>query len=760
MSVVVDLFSRERDPQEEAADPTLSVFVTANAGSGKTKTLIDRVARLLLAKAKPETILCVTYTKAAASEMQRRLYDTLGGWSVASDAKLREDLGTLRSRAPGSFDRQDLSEARSLFAAALETPGGLKIQTIHAFCEKVLKRFPLEAGVPPGFRVMDEPAAAAVAAAARRNVAHHVLNVPGPLADAYGRLAVSLDFRRFQAMFAEFEARRGALAAFFDREGGKAGAIDWVWRAVDTPPGTDPEALAAAAMDRLDRATYRAAAEALRPGGVTDARRAADLAELAAAEHPSFDDACALFFTKEGEPAKWIGSSKRLRDAGDVQVLLLAEQSRLDTVRERMRAALVGRDSVDALELAYAYLQAYQIEKDASGALDFADLVEKTAALLKDDAAAWVLYKLDGGIDHILLDEAQDTAPEQWDIIDALTDDFFSGHGRREIQRLERGVFVVGDRKQSIYSFQGARPELLADKYVEYRDRGAGAGHRVKRIDLLKSWRSTPQVLGFVDAVFTPAHLIEAVQPGDPVAHEVAAPRLAHAGCVDVWDMEVDRKGQDRGAWELPLDIEAEDSANKKLARRIAAEIKGLIDRGEGVHHEKPPHALRPATPGDVLILVRRRGALFEEVLRALKHAGLPVAGADRLSLSTHIIFDDLLALARFALFPGDDLTLAALLKSPFCGLDDDSLYALAHGRDGRLWSTLRRRADERPEWAQAAAFLRLAIDTARTARPFEFYVRTIEHVGLDGRSMRQRLLTRLGAEAKDALDEFQNQAR
>jgi ATP-dependent helicase/nuclease subunit A len=760
MTTVVDLFSREkRDPQEEAADPTLSVFVTANAGSGKTKTLIDRVARLLLGRAKPETILCVTYTKAAASEMQRRLYERLGGWSVASDAELRDALGKLRSRAPASFDRQDLSEARSLFAAALETPGGLKIQTIHAFCEKVLKRFPLEAGVPPGFRVMDEAAASAVAAAARRDVAHHVLNVPGPLADAYGRLAVSLDFRRFQAMFAEFENRRGALADFFAREGGLGGAIGWVWRAVDTPPCTDPETLAEEAMARLDRDLYRRAAEALRPGGVTDVRRAETLAALAAAEHPSFEDAVALFFTKEGEPAKWIGSSKRLKDTGDVQVLLLSEQSRLENLRERMRAAQVGRDSVDALELAYAYLQAYRIEKDASGALDFADLVEKTCALLRDrPAAAWVLYKLDGGVDHILLDEAQDTAPEQWAIIDALTDDFFSGLGRREAQRLERGVFVVGDRKQSIYSFQGARPELLADKFLFYRDRAAGAGHKVKRIDLLKSWRSTPQVLGFVDAVFTPAHLTEAVQPGDAVRHEVAPPRLEHAGCVDVWDMEVDRKGQDRGAWDLPLDIEPEDSANRKLALRIAGEIKGLIARGEGVHDEKTGQ-LRAATAGDVLILVRRRGALFEEILRALKHAEVPVAGADRLSLSSHIIFDDLLALARFALFPGDELTLASLLKSPFCGLDDDSLYALAHGRGTeRLWATLRRRADEDPRWAGAVAFLRLAIDAARTARPFEFYVRMVEHVGADGRSMRQRLLGRLGAEARDALDEFLNQ--
>lgn len=757
MADVVDLFTRVANPQLEAADPTQSVFVTANAGSGKTKTLIDRVARLLLGKARPETILCVTYTKAAASEMQRRLYDRLGGWSVASDADLRKALGELRARDPKSFDAQDLSEARSLFAAALETPGGLKIQTIHAFCEKVLKRFPMEAEVPPGFRVMDDQAAAAVAAAARRNVAHHVLNVPGPLADAYGRLSVSLDFRRFQQMFAEFEVRRGALAAFFEREGGLGGATNWVWRAVDTPPGTDPDVLAAEAMGVLDRDLYRRAAEALRSGGVTDVRRAEVLAGLAAAEHPSFDDAVALFFTKDGEPAKWIGSSKRLKDAGAVQVLLLAEQTRLDDVRERMRAALVGRDSVDALELAYAYLQAYRIEKEASGALDFADLVEKTCRLLtQNDAAPWVLYKLDGGVDHILLDEAQDTAPEQWAIIDALTDDFFSGAGRpREASDLARGVFVVGDRKQSIYSFQGARPELLADKFTEYRDRAAGAGHRVRRIDLLESWRSTPQVLDFVDVVFRPAPLIEAVQPGDEVVHEVAPPRREHLGCVDVWDMEVDRRGGEREAWDLPLDLEADDSANKKLARRIANEIRRLIDRGEAVYDRD---RLRPATAGDVLILVRRRGALFEEILRELKHKQIPVAGADRLVLSAHIIFDDLLALARFALYPRDDLTLAALLKSPFCGLDDDGLYDLAHGRTSNLWATLNERAGQREAWGAAAGFLRLARDAARGARPFEFFVRLVEHVGDDGRSMRQRLLTRLGAEAKDALDEFLNQ--
>ncbi len=758
MSNVVDLFSREREPQEEAADPTLSAFVTANAGSGKTKTLIDRVARLLLARARPETILCVTYTKAAASEMQRRLFKELGDWSVASDAALRQALGKLRSRAPASFDARDLSEARSLFAAALETPGGLKIQTIHAFCEKVLRRFPLEAGVPPGFRVMDDPAASAVAAAARRMVAHHVLSIPGDLADAYARLSVALDFRRFQAMFAEFEARRGQLQAFLDEQGGLEGAKAWIWRAVDIATDSDPVDLAAEAMATLPKDTYRRASALLAQGSKSDLDRSAVLAGLAAADAPDFDQAEALFFTKDGH-AKWTSNAKVLKDNAGVQVELLAEQTRLDAVRERIRAARVGRDSVDALSLANAYLQAYRIEKDASGALDFADLVEKTCRLLHSrPAAAWVLFKLDGGVDHILVDEAQDTAPEQWDIFDALTDEFFSGQGRRAEQQLKRAMFVVGDEKQSIYSFQGARPEILREKFKLHHGRATGAGFAFRQVDLLDSWRSTPQVLSFVDALFAPPHLKAAIQPGADTELKHLPKRLDHPGCVDVWDLEVESKPKERDAWELPLDIEPEDSANKKLARRIANEIQALIARRDAVF-DKEARLWRPAHAGDVLILVRRRGALFEEILRALKRAGVAVAGADRLTLSGHIIFDDLLALARFALFPGDELTLAALLKSPFCGLDDDSLYRLAHGRDREnLWARLRRRGGEDGQWGEAAAFLGQVVETARWARPFEFYVRLTEHAGADGRSMRQRLLRRLGAEAKDALDEFLNQ--
>ncbi|WP_336605069.1 double-strand break repair helicase AddA [Phenylobacterium aquaticum] len=749
------------DPQRIAADPGLSVFVTANAGSGKTKTLIDRVARLLLAGAEPETILCVTYTKAAAAEMQRRLFGLLGDWSVYDDARLSARLAELEGREVESYDRERLSAARALFARALETPGGLKIQTIHAFCEKLLRRFPLEAGVSPGFRVMDDAASAAVAAAARKAVARHALKGEGAVAEAYARFSVALDYQSFQSMFAAFEAQRGRLTAYLEAQGGFAGAVADVWRVCGFDQAEDPQVLLTEAMADLDRGLWRAAAQLLSEGGKQDQTNSAKLAKVAANPDATFDEAVGALFTQAGTPATWVAKTSGLKSREDLREGLLAEQDRLAAARERAASASVAWDTAYALALADAYLTAYRFEKAAVGGLDFADLIEKTRDLTAlRPQAAWVLYKLDGGIAHMLVDEAQDTAPDQWAIVRALAGEFFSGEGLPTRGGLTRNMFVVGDEKQSIYSFQGAAPEILIQEFEHHRDRAAGAGQRFERVDLLASWRSTPEVLKFVDAAFAAPERAAAILPrqgagGDPepILHE--AMRKTDAGCVDLWPLEREVPGEDREAWDAPLDQVAETSANRRLAERIAGEIAALIARGDAVF-DKDRRVWRPATPGDVLILVRRRKALFEEILRALKRREIPVAGADRLALSEHILFDDLLALARFVQFPDDDLTLAALLKSPFCDIDDDSLYALAFGRGKTpLWTRLTDRADERPEWGEALAFLTLARSEAARRRPFEFYSHLLGARDGAGRTQRARILRRLGAEAQDALDEF-----
>ena len=736
------------DPQIVASDPEASAFVTANAGSGKTRTLVDRVARLLLRGAKPEAILCVTYTKAAAAEMQRRLFETLGGWAVMADEGLAEELSRIGE------EPSNLARARRLFALALETPGGLKIQTIHAFCEKLLHRFPLEAGVSPNFQVLEDQAARAVSAHARRTIALLADSDPkGPLGRAYLRFAVTLDFRSFEEMFATFEARRPALAAYFAAQGGEAAVEADVWRACGFETAETVGALEARALAEIDwRALGEAAQALLQSSAVTDRALAADLigvADAHAAGRAGFDDLWRGFCTKDGKAKSKLGTNAI---DGAIRQWLLDQQGRLGEACERIKAARVAEDTVAALSLAAAYVSLYEAAKEEAGGLDFADLIGRTNELLTARAdAAWVLYKLDGGVDHVLVDEAQDTSPDQWDIVRALTSEFFSGAGARAA---ERTVFAVGDEKQSIYSFQGADPARFAEERRVHSGIILAGERRFESPALIKSYRSTPEVLSFVDAVFRPPEALKALRPdrsAEAIRHEAVRP--PGRGAVEVWPLETGDTAPETDPW-APVDQDPPESGSKKLARRIAREVKAMVSRGEAVFGRN--EEARPMGYGDVLILVRRRNALFHEIIRALKRESVAVGGADRMTLSDHIVFQDLIGLGRFCLFPNDDLTLAALLRSPFCDVSEDSLYALAYGRDRQaLWPRLLARAEEQPEWRAARDFLRSARAEMRNRPPFDAYARLLGRADEQGRSMRARILTRLGREAEQALDAF-----
>ena len=742
------------DPaQIAAADPRQSVFVTANAGSGKTSTLVDRVARLLLEEVEPAEILCVTYTKAAAAEMQARLYARLGEWAVLNNAELESQLADLNGRPVASLPDAELSRARKLFAKALDTPGGLKIQTLHAFCEKLLRRFPLEAGVTPGFAVLEDQAAIALSHAAREDLARAALSdTEGRIGRAYAHFAVELDFNAFEGLLARIEADRVKL-------------IDYVARAADgrspgphalvgADPDSDVATIQSEFMRYLDRDEWLEIADLMATGSSNDQ----GCADRMYAADWTFPEVASVFLTS-GAPRKSMATKQAPPRARD---WLTAMQDKVVSALGQVRKARVAEDTVHVLTLAQAHGALYDRAKAARGALDFGDLVARTVELLTVRAnAAWVLYKLDGGVEHVLIDEAQDTAPEQWDIIRALTEGFFSGAGSRRFGagKVERTVFAVGDEKQSIYSFQGARPERLNREAQSYDLMVRGSGFAFEGVELATSFRSTPDVLSFVDAVFEGPERTRALvgeQVGAIPPH--VAKRADDRGCIDLWKLYEDEAAPERDAWDDPVDQEPPQSARKRMAADLAREIKRQVETGVAVQDRKS-RALRPCGYGDFLILVRRREATFEEIIRALKAAGAPVAGADRLKLSSHIAFDDLIALARFALYPDDDLTLAEVLRSPFCDVDETSLFDLAGAEDrkGRLWPVLQRRAAERPEWTRAKTLADFAI-AARGRDPFAFFAGLLNRVDETGRSGRARLLSRLGREAEEALDETLNQ--
>ena len=764
--------SATANPQATAADPGVNAFVMANAGSGKTTTLVARVARLLLRGSPPSAVLCLTFTKAAAAEMQRRLYQRLGQWAVAEDEDLRGRLAELEQQDAAAYDAEDLARARRLFARALETPGGLKIQTIHAFCEQLLRRFPIEARVSPTFRVIDDAEAAAIRATAREAVARAALmNDPPVVADAYAALAGALAHADFEALFDRFEARRDALSAYVASVGGPTGLPGALARAVGLDGWVDPEAVEADMVAAIDPAAWFAAARVLAGGKATDQKNSQAMQAVAEAVSQGEVETIvaaviAIFFTDKGEPRKSM-ATKSIDD--DTGFWLIEEQTRLAEAVHTARAARVAANTLNVLLLAEVYGQAYAKAKAATGALDFADLISRTRDLLTDGpGAAWVLFKLDGGVDHLLVDEAQDTSPEQWDIVRALTEEFFRGEGAHEAGRrgdIERTVFVVGDEKQSIFSFQGAAPERLLRESQLYRQMVQGAGRRFETVELLQSWRSTPEVLAYVDRVFGTAERAGALSPGrgllddrvDAVVQHEAARTDGLPGIIDLWPVQVDAPAADRKAWDEPMDATERGGARRRLAERLTAEIGAMIDRGEAVHDPKT-RSLRAVEWGDVLVLVKKRGPMFEEMLRALKRFGAPVAGADRLKLADHPVFEDLRALARTALFPGDDLSLAGVLRSPLCDVSEERLFEVAHKRPGRLWPSLRDRAGE-ADFGDAADLIGGFRAAAGRATPFDLFSGLMERRDRRGLTVRQRFLTRLGSEAADAIDAFLAQA-
>ncbi|NQW09722.1 MAG: double-strand break repair helicase AddA [Alphaproteobacteria bacterium] len=738
--------------QREAADPAASVWVAASAGSGKTKVLTDRLLNLLLAGSRPERLLCLTFTKAAAAEMATRLSEKLSSWTVMPEEGLLAELRALGDREP-SQDR--LLKARRLFAEVLDAPGGLKIQTIHAFAQSLLGRFPLEAGVPPNFHLADERAAEVLLAEAERRV----LDAAGAGLDPVVTAALSLvtarvDQTRFRELLRAVLSRRARLAALFAESGGVDAAVGRVYAALGADrSATDADLLAVAGGETaFDRAALRHMAEALSRGAKTDQGRSGIMLDWLSAPDSEgralhWEAYRGVYLTAEGGVRKTLASKGAREHNPAIDALMAREAERVWQVEEARRAAATAERTGALLVLAAAVIEAYENEKVHRAALDYDDLVRRARDLLdRPGVAAWVLFKLDGGLDHILIDEAQDTSPAQWEIVRALAEEFFAGFGARAARDpgITRTIFAVGDVKQSIYSFQGADPAGFTTARDHFAERVLAAEQRFQRIPLQVSFRSTGAVLAAVDAVFAQAEARDGVAEDDfPIEHR--AFRDGQAGRVEVWPTLVPADAEDGTLWSPPLQRVDGDEPRRRLAQLLAERIQRWI-----LDKDRLPARNRPIRAGDVMILVQRRGAFVGEVVAALKTCGVPVAGVDRMALTEPMAVRDLIALGQAILLPNDDLTLATVLKSPLIGLSEEDLYDLCHDRrEPRVWHELRRRAGETGPLANADRRFLEWVGLADRLPPHEFYQRVLARGG------RERLVARLGPEAEDAIDEF-----
>ena len=739
--------------QGGASDPMASSWVGASAGTGKTRVLTDRVLRLLLGGSKPEHILCLTFTKAAAAEMASRLARALSRWAVIEDGALTEALTELTGEAP---DEDRLRAARRLFAQVLDAPGGVKIQTIHAFCQALLKRFPIEARLAPHFAVLDERDAIDLIDEAQHEVLSGAMydgdGEPGEIAQALAAVTAEAAEQTFAKLMRELTVERGRLQRLIAGAGGIEPLVGKIYGVLGVDPSETRQSILdpACAEVAFEGEALQLAAEAMLEGGVNDRKAGALIAEwLAAPAHriENFERYELAFFTLKGDLRKALISKGSLAAEPGSDAVLACEAERLSGLRARLDRLLVARSSAGLIRIGAAILQSYERRKRIGALLDYDDLILKTRALLsEEDMAAWVLFKLDGGIDHILIDEAQDTNPDQWAVVKALTEEFFSGEGARPALRT---IFAVGDVKQSIFGFQGADPDEFARMREFFAERVRGAEQVWRQVDLKVSFRSTSTVLGAVDAVFADIEARVGVADEDEIIqHE--AQRVGSPGLVELWPPVRPRADGDYEPWMPPAETVPAFSPRARLAEHIADTIKGWIVGGETLASKG-----RPIRAGDVMVLVRRRKGFVEELVRALKQRRVAVAGVDRMVLGEQIAVMDLMALGRFLLLPQDDLNLASLLKSPLLGLGEDQLFALAHGRGKTsLWGVLARRAGDDQTFAGAHETLAALLAEADFTPPFELYASLLE-----GRGGRRRMLARLGPEAEDAIDEFLNLA-
>ncbi|MBR1600663.1 MAG: double-strand break repair helicase AddA [Alphaproteobacteria bacterium] len=737
-----DLKRKASSHQREATDPRMSVWVEASAGTGKTKVLSDRVLRLLLDEVSPTRLLCLTYTKAAAVEMKTRISKRLSEWSVQSDEKLRKNIENLL----GDDVRDDeklseyISRARTLFATLLDTPGGVKIQTIHSFCEEVLKRFPLEAGISPYFEILGEREATETLNQIQNEILRES-NMSETLdACSIQYLAANLSEYSFPKVMKHITENYVKISESLKLFGGLDETLEYLRKKIKVFDSDSEEEIKAECMLKINKSDLMENIRELKDTGINNNKKALVLEDVykSGCSVDYYDKYFRCFLKEDNTTYKNLVTGEAQKKYPDLLPRMEDEVLRLQKVFIKCRNIRIYKSTKAFLTIAQSINQKYEEYKRAKSYLDYQDLINKTRELLSDtEQAAWVLYKLDGGIDHILLDEAQDTSPQQWDIIKALSEEFFSGFGARERKRT---VFAVGDRKQSIFSFQGADPQKF-DIMSEYFKNRAGINFR--KVDMEYSFRSTPAVLDSVNTIFADKEIAQGVISADsPVEH--MAVRAGEYGRVEIWPLciaEKDEETNDSEELLPPMEMSKKVSVRTKMSRQIVKKIKQMMEDSKKTDN--------PLRYKDFMVLVRHRNAFMEDFIRTCKENRINISGADKMILAEQIAVQDLISLGKFLLLPDDSLSLAEVLKSPLFNLTDDDLELLCCERKNEtLWCSL----SKNEKYFKIYDDLQTLVKKLDFIRPYELFNYVL--VNMEGR---RKFMQRMGVEAEDAIDEFIN---
>lgn len=727
--------------QRFAANPKLSVWVEASAGTGKTKVLSDRVLRLLLNGVKPIKLLCLTYTKAAAVEMKTRIAERLSKWSVIPDEKLEENLYELLGK---DIKNKDILEkykniSRTLFATLLDTPGGIKIQTIHSFCQETLKRFPLEAGISPYFEVMEDSASNDILLKTKKEILDE--------AEKYTETQTSKSLQYLTSNLSEFTFskimkviinNRSKISDMLNKYSSFDEYCKDLAKVLKLNPTINEKDLIEDFFLKIDETDIYKIIEAWSHGTENEKERSYRLSVFMQSnlKIEQYADYKSFFLTKKDTVMadKNLATKSVLSFSPQILDTIKSEAFRIIELENTLKNLRLYKSTIAVLQIAKEFIDKYLKYKQEYSKLDFEDLILLTRNLLSNESVAlWVLYKLDGGIDHILLDEAQDTSPNQWEIIKSISSEFFTDSVENK-----RTIFVVGDRKQSIYSFQGADPDkfdIMSDYFAQK------GGNNFNKINLSVSFRSSSAVLDTVNKLYENPTVSSGVVAPDEVVKHLPF-RAGEYGKVEIWPLLVaPKKEEDTKYWLPPIERNTEISTKTKLARMVAEKIKLL--------RQESLSSSTPLNYRDFMVLVQKRASFVDEFVRACKEIGVNISGADKLKLSDQIVVHDLISLGKFLLLPNDDLSLAEILKSPLFGLTDDDLLQLCYNRGkAPLWTKL----GDNKAYKEVYEKLKTLLNMVDYTRPYELFNYVLSN--MKGRYLYSE---RMGIEVEDSLDEFIN---
>lgn len=725
--------------QVQAANPAKTIWVEASAGTGKTRVLSDRVLRILLQGVNPARVLCLTYTKAAAVEMNARISKRLADWAVMKDEELAQDLKSFIAQEITSAELEKLMcRARILFALILDVPDGIKIQTIHSFCQEVLKRFPLEAGVSPYFEVMDDRLATEAIQEAQKELILKIENDPNnAVAQAATYLTAEVKEFKFNELMSTLAANRTDLNNILNAYPNLESFLIALQKKLNLKTICSPQEAIMAFEKTIEPEKLKQLASVLITStGKNDKNRAEELEKQA--RNFEYESYKRIFLAANGKIYTSLTNKEILKSHPWLEQTLREHAQNVLALEEELKKLKIYHSTRALMQIVGALINSYNNFKRKNSSLDYEDLIVLTRHLLENSQVAdWVLFKLNGGISHVLIDEAQDTSPNQWAIVKALTAEFFSGVDQQEETRT---VFAVGDRKQSIYSFQGADPKAF-DAMSTYFAKVGGQNFEKVRLDV--SFRSTAAVLETVNNLFVlPEAKSGVVIENEKVSHQPF--RIGVEGIVELWELEEPEDEDQEDVWYPPVERKTKTAPVAKLAAKVARKIYDMVQNGEILRSQNRKLRYR-----DFMVLVQHRRGFVEEFVRACKQIGVNISGVDRLKITEQIAVEDLLSLGHFLLLPNDDLSLAEVLKSPLFGLDDDDLIKLCVKRQTKsLWQQLK----SNPAYEQVSSTLSDLLSKVDILRPFDLYQEVL--CTLKGR---QKFVSRLGTEAEDALDEFIN---